>query len=265
MRIHFPVFMSLVLVSLALAGCGSPPPTQAPPTPTNTPDPCDRENIEAGVRGVNQFMREFDDASELASNVPRENLAEHIAALQSIRRAAEDQSVPECLERLKAIELLHMNLAIETLMAFIGGSGSQEDVTKGVAAAQIVHNQYLLEASSLLGLTPVVLTVAPTAVASAAAGTSEPTAAAQVTASAAQPPALPTPTVLAVNPGPDAIELRAEMGAASAVVGTLPSGASAVALGTSPDSAWIKVIIPGSIDLTAWVSAADVQLTNASP
>ena len=162
-----------------------PGPHRPPPTPTHTPDPCDRANIEAGVRDVNQFMREFDDASALASNVPREGLADHIASLQGLRRAAEDQPVPECLERLKALEVLHMNLVIETLMAFIGGSASQEGVTQGVAAAQIVHNQYLLEASALLGLTPVVVTVAPTPVISTTADTAQSTAQTQ---SAAQPP-----------------------------------------------------------------------------
>jgi len=264
-KTQISILMMLVLVGLALAGCGSQPPTQSPPTPTNTPDPCDQANIEAGVRGVNQFMREFDDASELASNVPRDNLAEHIASLQGVRRAAEDQMVPECLERLKALELLHMNLVIKTLMAFIGGSASQEDVTSGVAAAQVVHNQYLLEASGLLGLTPVVVTVAPTAIASADTGTSDATAVAEATAAVAQPPAPPTPAVLAINPGPNAISLRADMNATSAVVGVLQSGESAVALGTSPESAWIKVIVPGNTELSAWVSASEVQLTNASP
>ena len=103
MKPQFLIFTTIVLVG---PGAGQLQracvPTQAPPTPTPTPDPCDRVNIEVGVRGVNEFMREFDDASQLASNVPRDSLADHIVSLQEIRRAAEDHAVPECLERLKA-------------------------------------------------------------------------------------------------------------------------------------------------------------------
>ena len=221
MKSRLSIFMTLVLAGLLLGSCSSLVPTEPPPTPTHTPDPCDRANIEAGVRDVNQFMREFDDASALASNVPREGLADHIASLQGLRRAAEDQHVPECLERLKALEVLHMNLVIETLMAFIGGSGSQEGVTQGVAAAQIVHNQYLLEASALLGLTPVVVTVAPTPAISTTADTAQSTAQTQSAVAATTAPAPPTPAVLVINAGPNAISLRADMSETAAAVGTL--------------------------------------------
>jgi hypothetical protein len=39
-------------------------------------------------------MREFDDASILASKMPREQLSGSIAGLQRIRREAEDEQSP---------------------------------------------------------------------------------------------------------------------------------------------------------------------------
>src|SRR6266498_2106407 len=98
LSVIFPVLILLIV----LTGCGSPPapaatpnPTQTssslPPTATTTPDPCSKGQIEAEVQKVNNHMREFDDASTLASNVPRDRLTDSIADLQRIRREAEDQ------------------------------------------------------------------------------------------------------------------------------------------------------------------------------
>jgi hypothetical protein len=103
-------------------------------------------------------MREFDDASILASNMPREQLSNPIADLQRIRREAEDEPVPACLLTLKTHQVEHMNSVIDTLVAFMGGT-DQQTLEQGIASAREKHDQYTLELARLLGLTVVPATV----------------------------------------------------------------------------------------------------------
>ena len=97
-------------------------------------------------------MREFDDASTLASSTPREQLSDSIANLQRIRREAEDEAVPPCLTNLQKYQVDHMNSVISTLIAFIGGADKQA-LEPGIAQAQQQHDEYTLEFARLLGLT----------------------------------------------------------------------------------------------------------------
>jgi hypothetical protein len=103
-------------------------------------------------------MREFDDASILASNMPREQLSDPIAELQRIRREAEDEPIPDCLTALKTHQVEHMNSVIDTLVAFMGGT-DQETLEGGIARARQQHDDYTLELARLLGLTVVPATV----------------------------------------------------------------------------------------------------------
>lgn len=166
-------FFSILLGMILLAGCGSPPapaPTAArtgqaqvtavdSPTPVSpTPDPCSTGQVEAEVQKVHRHMREFDDASILASNMPREDLSDPIANLQRIRREAEDEQIPACLINLKTHQIDHMNTVINTLLAFIGGT-DRETLENGIATAREQHDQYTLELARLLGLTVVPATV----------------------------------------------------------------------------------------------------------
>ena len=104
------LIISTLVLTIALAGCGNIPSTpqtpaaapateteSVPPTITVTPDPCSPGQIEAEVQKVHKHMREFDDASILASSTPREQLSGSIADLQRIRREAEDETIPACL------------------------------------------------------------------------------------------------------------------------------------------------------------------------
>lgn len=125
--------------------------TATPPPATSTPDPCAPENIEAEVQKIHAYMREFDDASTLAASRPRQELADSIADLQRIRRAAEDQPTPSCLATLKLYQVSHMNTVINTLIAFMGGA-DQATVDKGIALARDQHDRYTLELARLLGL-----------------------------------------------------------------------------------------------------------------
>ncbi len=133
---------------------------QQPSTNTAFYDPCTSTNLPTSVKGINDLMREFDDASQLASNLPAEQLPEVISNMQRIRRATEDIQAPACLEALKSHELNHMNIMIDTLLSFVGGA-DQETLKNGLAHAREEHNLYSVEIVRLLGVTLAPLTGTP--------------------------------------------------------------------------------------------------------
>jgi len=129
--------------------------------PSSTPDPCSTAQIEVEVQKVHAHMREFDDASTLASNLPLQELSGSIANLQKIRREAEDEPIPLCLTDLKKYQITHMNTVIGTLIGFLGGA-DQQTLEQSIVLAREQHDQYTLELARLLGLTVVPATPAPT-------------------------------------------------------------------------------------------------------
>lgn len=170
---HCIITMLTLSLAMIVSACGNantntaPPATNVPtaaiptvsiPTVTNTPNPCAPENLEAEVQKVHNYMREFDDASSLAASIPREQLVSSIAELQRIRREAEDQPTPACLVNLRTYQISHMNLVINTLIAFIGGS-DQPVVDQGIALAREQHDKYTIELARILGLTVVPATL----------------------------------------------------------------------------------------------------------
>ncbi len=181
MQKHLLSYFVVLLLFAILAGCGNPPataavtevPTEAeivevtstaPSSPTvestETADPCSMPQLEAEVQEVHAHMREFDDASALASSMPREQLSSSIADLQRIRREAEDELIPGCLTKLREIQVQHMNTVIETLLAFMRGI-DQQTLEQGIALARQQHDQYLLEYARVVGLTVVPATFPP--------------------------------------------------------------------------------------------------------
>lgn len=159
---------SVIILIMLLAGCGGTQPptsiaTEEPATPrptstiaiTTTPDLCASDKIQAEVDKVHRHMREFDDASKLTYSIPRDQLSSSIADLQRIRREAEDEVVPACLENLRTYQIQHMNSVIETLLAFVRGNTELAVLNQAIALAGQQHDQYILELARLLGLTPV--------------------------------------------------------------------------------------------------------------
>jgi hypothetical protein len=140
----------LAILVLILTACGKTPANQK--EATWTPDPCLGSNLNASVKPINDLQREFNDASELSANLPREQLQPSITEMQRIRRAAEDQTVPDCLAVLKAHQLAHMNAVIDTLIAFVGGADT-ERLNQGMAQARTEYDQYTFEMARLLGVT----------------------------------------------------------------------------------------------------------------
>src|SRR5687768_15781279 len=104
MRKFFPLLIPLVLLFVTACG-GQPAATQTTILPTLTlspdEDPCSSQNLPATIEPINDLMREFDDASQLAANLPAAQLPEAISNLQRIRRATEDAQIPACLGTLK--------------------------------------------------------------------------------------------------------------------------------------------------------------------
>lgn len=154
----------LPLFLLIMSACGNQPATTQPETQltstTAKDDPCSSQNLPTTVQGLNDLMREFDDASQLASNTPAQQLPDVISNLQRIRRGAEDTQIPACLGELKTHQLNHMNLMIQTLIAFVGGA-SKEELNTGLENARKEHDLYSLEIVRLLGITLAPITATP--------------------------------------------------------------------------------------------------------
>ena len=176
-KIILQVLLSILVLTALLTACGGSTPAPVvddtptalqareddgtptpPPAGSTTADPCVLPELEAAVQNIHRHMREFDDASILASNMPREQLSGPIAELQRIRREAEDETVPGCLLTLKTHQIDHMNSVIDTLVAFMGGT-DQQTLEQGIATARQQHDDYTLELARLLGLTVVPATV----------------------------------------------------------------------------------------------------------
>ena len=164
------IVCALIILSSVLTACGNQPIvvptstssflTQPTVQTTATPDPCAPENLEASIKEVNDLMREFDDASQLASNLSREQVPNSISDMQRIRRAAEDQQVATCLTTLKRLQMAHMNSVINTMLAFVGGADANT-LNSGLAQARQEHDQYTLEIVKLLGITPAATNAPP--------------------------------------------------------------------------------------------------------
>jgi hypothetical protein len=144
-------YLSLLLF-LALSACAGQLPAPVANTSTPDPDPCSTHNLPATVQQMNDLMREFDGESARISAESVQQLPEVISELQRIRRAAEDLSAPACLGTLRTHQLNHMNLMIQTLLAYVG-SGHLQTLNTGLEIAQAEHEKYSLELVRLLGIT----------------------------------------------------------------------------------------------------------------
>jgi len=249
---------ALCLAAL-LTACGeaAPSPTSSPTllpsaTVTSTPDPCAPDNIAAEIKAVHRLMREFDDEVAIAGYTEREQLQALIIELQRIRREAEDQPAPACLESLKELQLAYMNTLIQAMLAFMGGI-EQDIVGQGIGLSRQLHNQYMLEMARLQGVTAV------------AAIPASPTLAAETPVGADTASALtPMPDVpIATNAGPTSVYMRARPALDAQVLGTLQVGQSALVLGLSPDGFWVMIEIPEQPGQVAWVYVSLVQLHEA--
>lgn len=239
-----------IIFCFFIAACDSsentsevPPP--APMTETveaiATLDPCLAPALNDEVAKINKLMREFDDYSTLASNTPQTQLVVIIPELQRILREAEDQVVPSCLLSLKKLQLEHMEIVVQTLLAFIGNSDPNL-VNTGISRARDLHQQYDIELARLLGITLQISTAPATTLETSSPPTS-------------------SPTSILTNPGPNKINLWSAPSFDAPVSGVLAVQATANAVGRTADNQWIQVEIPGQSGQTAWVIASVAQLS----
>ncbi len=170
------IMLALAVTAIVLTACGpgsaGPASTSASQTPapantgaiimSSTPDPCSIANLPAEVQKVDDITRQFDDGTAIVDNLLRgsslnaDQLANYVTQLQSMRRTADDQTVPACLKNLKDIQLADMNAVIDYFLLILGHSDKK--TTDQVAAQAIqLDQQYKIEKARLLG----VLTIIP--------------------------------------------------------------------------------------------------------
>jgi hypothetical protein len=236
------LLMALYCASVLITACGGEKETPTPEIPTVTVSPapldlCSAENLPAEVAKVNALMREFDDYSALASNTPQAQLVVVVPELQRVLREAEDLPVPACLDTLKDLQVSHMTVVVQTLMAFMGSSDANL-INAGITQARDLHVQYDVELARLLGITLTVPTPAPTVV---------------------LPVTTPVPTV--ANPGPNGVNLRTAPDFTAPQSGVLAVQETTFALGRTEDGLWILVEMPNQQGQTAWVYSSLVQLS----
>jgi hypothetical protein len=124
------------------------------PTRTALPEPtddlCTIELVRPEVGQVHALMLEFYDASALATQTPIEQLVQVIPSLQAIRRRAEALPVSYCLDKLRTFQISHMNMVINTLMAFMSKS-DPSILREGIIQARMLNEEYKKEKARLLG------------------------------------------------------------------------------------------------------------------
>ena len=234
------ILLAAALISLLLAACG--------PKAGATPEACAPENIVAEAAKVNNLMREFDDAAQLASSVSRDQLVSVLPSLQEIRRRAEDQAVPDCLAALKTLQVTQMNTVIDTLLAFVSGASSDQ-LIQGINLARLQHEQYNQELARVLGATYV-----PAATQAAMPPAFTPTPLPPITATA--------PIAYVTNPGPGPVNIRARPASDAEVLAMLDAGLSMPAVGKTADGQWIQVA--DAQGNTGWVYAAIITVTGGA-
>jgi hypothetical protein len=155
--------VSVLVFSLVLSACSSSSTATPLPQATATVDPCLPQYARTIAQKMHSHMREFGDASTLASALTVDKLPSAIAEMQRIRRAAQDEPAPSaCLGKLKELEVTHMNVVISIFLAMLNGEKS-ENLQTGIENARKLNDAYNQELASVLGVTLVPQpTVTPT-------------------------------------------------------------------------------------------------------
>jgi hypothetical protein len=130
-------------------------PTAVRPTATKAAtgtDKCTPDAVRPDVEKVDALMQEFYDSAALASHIPADQLVQVIPGLQEIRRRAQALKVSACLSLLRSYQLSHMNMVINTLLAFMDKS-DESVLREGIIQARLLNEEYKKEKARLLGET----------------------------------------------------------------------------------------------------------------
>lgn len=204
-------------------------------TPTSLPD---------AFYALDGALREFDDALQLAINVPRELVVGQVEQLQRVRREVEAHVVPACLDAYKTSLVSYMNRVVELLIAFVAGA-TPEQVSLGLAGTtdlrQAVYNEFALVAGASPTPYP---TPMPIMEATPAAGVGIPVTGA------------PTDAVVSVT-NPDGVNLREGPGVNYTFEVVLQAGSQLAAVGSDVSRQWIFV---EANEYAGWVFLPLVEL-----
>ena len=115
--------------------------SQEDPTPSATSSLLCSQEI-AGFSAANSsLLREWEDALRVAESTPKIALAPQIAALQALRRQAEDMDSPSCAKAIKALMVSAMNSGTSALLDFASSAMSAD-----IVAGRITQSRDHLEA-----------------------------------------------------------------------------------------------------------------------
>lgn len=102
----------ILLLTVLLTACGA--------------GPSCAEQSKEGLSQLQGIAREWDDAYKLASQTPRASLSGQIAALQTIKRKAQDLALPDCASLAKTALVDSMDNSINGFIAFLGQKPESE-------------------------------------------------------------------------------------------------------------------------------------------
>jgi hypothetical protein len=110
-------------------------------------------------------MLQFDDYAILAQRSDKSKLTLIIPNMQTIRRVAQDRSVPPCLSVLRRHQISYMDATLTTLLEFQKPNPAPAAIATGIVDAQYFHQEYALELARVLGVTLTPPTPTPAAIA----------------------------------------------------------------------------------------------------
>jgi hypothetical protein len=162
--------ITIIMAALALTACGPgsaagnpgnsgknpTPAASSTPFPSATSDPCAPANLPAAVQKVDELTRQFDDDTAIIDNsisgkaITPDALAGDISTLQTIRRAAQDQDVPTCLQTLRDLQVTHMNTVIQYFLLVLG-HGDPKVIAQEVQQDGQLRQNYNVEKGLVLG------------------------------------------------------------------------------------------------------------------
>ncbi len=237
-----PIISPSPTIELVFTETPLPPTIEVSLTPT--PDICAPENIGTEIEEIHKIMRTFEDASLLASNTPNQQLYSAIADLQRIRREAEYLKAPACLDKLKKLQLTHMETVINIMMAFYTGTNA-EIINTGILQARQEHDAYTLELVELLGGLPL-------------PGATQ--VAEEITPTTIETPVLIANLTVTLKANLNAANMRDAPSRDSTVINWLGKNQEADVFGQNEDGSWFLLSIPSDPDKRAWVAFSALEI-----
>lgn len=254
-RLFFACFFLLVFL---VCGC-----SVKDPVSESEGDPCSQDQLKITIKPLDNRMRAFEDATQIAYNLPRQGVGDQIAELQAYRRETVDLNVPECLNGLKHDQVDYMNSVIDNLLVFMKGAPGEVTNT-GLEISSKLRVVYSDEYANLMGVTvtprptkvkwtPQLIT--PTKGASLADGTATPS----ITATDQKVTPTLFSTVATIN-NQDGANIRVGPGVNYEYLLNLPEGEKVDVFGRTEDQEWLLIMHPELPDEFGWVFITLVEV-----